>query len=499
MSHTISRRQLLGGIGLTAVGAALFPSMVGCAPGDAARGTNLLYNFNATNTANRDAAKVSTALSRLLSDRGLNFGVDLTPVADYDQQMRLQISAGDAGDLFFTAPWANNFGQNASQGNLLAIEDLLKEHAPGLWGSLSPEVWNAARVNGDIYGVINQQRFPKMWGFFGGDDVLERYGIDPASIASYAELEPYLARIKQEQPDLVPWQTDAGGNGALFKPEIYGWDPIAIAYGLAVRHDDPDLKVFNMYDTPEYAADVREIRRWREAGYVAATPPSNADANTMFQNRQNALSFGQITPSNPQYYAFPTSGACFVSEPLLNTDGVCATLIGVSATTEQPEQVIQFLELMNTDRDVYNMVCFGIEGENWEYADEALDVVTLAGNQTAETAGWNPNSDWQFGNQFNAHYRNLDDAEKKRWELEAELNANATVSNAIGFTVDVSALQTEAATISAAVGEFGPQAGLGLLPADEALSQLLSRLDTAGMPKLLEAAQEQIDDWNSTR
>ncbi len=42
---------------------------------------------------------------------------------------------------------------------------------------------------------------------------------------------------------------------------------------------------------------------------------------------------------------------------------------------------------------------------------------------TAETSGYNPNTDWMFGNQFNAYYR--DAAQVGAWEATKEMNDTA--------------------------------------------------------------------------
>jgi putative aldouronate transport system substrate-binding protein len=338
-----------------------------------------------------------------------------------------------------------------------------------------------------------------MWGYNGQQKLLDKYNFPADKPNSFADLEPLLAKVKQGESGITPWNTDKTGNGRLFYPEIFGWDPIATPYGLAVRYDDDDLKVFNMYDTPEYEAACVLSRRWNKSGYSVANPPSNTDASAQYNAGKIAFGSGQQTPTNPQFTSFKTNGKCFVTPLLLNTDGVAATLVGVNAKTPEPEKAVQYLEAINTDDELYNLMCFGIEGKHYDFTDKALKVVGYPTGVTATSDRWNPNTDWAFGNQLNSFYRTEADAKAKRWEVEGALNKSATPSKAIGFSFDVAALQTAAATVSAAILELEPQASIGLVDAPKGRDQLLKKMQASGSDKLLAAAQQQIDDWKASK
>lgn len=491
--NTISRRSLLlagGGIAAGIAGAGLLSSCSRNDGGGSGDGpVDLVYTFMATKEL-PDAGKVQDALNDLLAERGASYTVTLDPLQDYNQAMGLRIASGDPGDLYFTAPWSNSYATNASDGNLLELDDLLAEHAPELLASMSPDVWDAARVNGRIYGVINQQRFPKMWGFQGKQEVVDQLGMDPAAITSFADLEPFLIRVK-EAGELLPWSTSNQAHGKLFQPEIHGFDPIATTLALAVRYDDDSLAAFSWFDTPEFEDAVRTMRRWNELGLVEPTPPSADDMQTRWNSGQTAFADAQYLPTNPQNTEFPTIGNTFVRRPLLNTDGVLATLTGINVDTPDPAAVLSFLEALNTDLDVYRTICFGIEGTHYVPSADHPDLVEAGPQQAA----YDPNTDWVFGNQFNAPYRNPADAESKRWESERDLNESAVPSKAIGFSLTTDRIRTEVAAVTAAIDEHGPLALTGQLDADEALSNLRSAVERAGLPRILQEAQEQLDEF----
>ncbi len=474
--------------------AAFGPTLTSCSSASAGKGgTSSSVGFQFLgNTNESDSGIVQDAMNAYLKKQGKDFTVGLDPTQNYDQAMTLAMSANSAKDVFFTAPWANDYYRNVGNGNLLALDDLLPVHAPKLWASLPSSVWDAARVNGKIYAVINQQRFPKLWGFVVQQKLAEQHKLDLATVNTFGDLEPFLASVKQANSGITPFATDLIADCTVFRPEIQGWDPVAGIYGLAVKYDDASLQVFNMYDTPEFRASAALIRTWHNKGYTVASPPSQADMNSKMNAAQIAVNSGQYAPSGAQFFPYATIGKSLVPRPILNTDGVCATLNGIRHDTPNAQQAVEFLEMMNTDKDFYNLACFGIEGTHYVFTDKTLGVVGPPPGQTAATSKWNPNLDWAFGNQFNAYYRDIADAKAHRWDVEAAINKSAVVSKAIGFAVDTSKIKTQVATVSAAMGEYLPQVLNGLIDADKGVSQLLSRLDQAGLPVIMKEVQAQL-------
>jgi putative aldouronate transport system substrate-binding protein len=156
---------------------------------------------------------------------------------------------------------------------------------------------------------------------------------------------------------------------------------------------------------------------------------------------------------------------------------------------------VEFLETVNTDKELYNLLCFGIKGKDYVITDPALGVAGLPKGVTTTSDRYNPNVDWQFGNQFNAYYRTADDAKAKRWQAEARLNSTSATSKALGFSLNTSGLRTQIATVTAVLTQYQQQVAIGLVTPAQGVAKLLSQLDHAGMDTLLSEAQKQMDAW----
>ncbi len=113
---------------------------------------------------------------------------------------------------------------------------------------------------------------------------------------------------------------------------------------------------------------------------------------------------------------------------------------------------MQVLELINTDATVYNLLARGIEGTHWVWVDEANKVMGYPEGMDSGTSPYNPNTDWMFGNQFNAYYR--DAKQVGAWEATKEMNDDAYPSQALGFVVNREPIKNEIAQVTAISDEL---------------------------------------------
>lgn len=102
---------------------------------------------------------VEKALSALAMER-ISATVKLVTFdwGTFDQKISLANAAGEKHDLYYTAPWINNYYTNIRQEYLLKLEKLLPDLAPILWGSMTPETWDAPEL-GAASTVRSTSRF----------------------------------------------------------------------------------------------------------------------------------------------------------------------------------------------------------------------------------------------------------------------------------------------------------------------------------------------------
>lgn len=454
---------------------------------------NLRYVF--VGSPQKDTDAVQKDLSQLIQQKGVNATITLEVIdwGAYNERVTLMNTGGEPFDLVFTAPWINNYYQNVANGTLRPLDDLLVQYAPGLWASMPPTTWDAARVGGKIYGVINQQIFPKLFGPVFRKDLAEKYQIDVEGITSYEQLTPILQQIKDGEPDL---RYVFLGDNASHK-EIWGYDPIDQALGFpAVKFDDSSARVVNFFETPEAVAYATLAKTWREAGFTSIDELKKEEIDGLIKAGQVAVLMAEVIKPGVEQELANKYGQEWVGRALapnyLTTGGVVATLTGIPTTSQHPETAMQFLELVNTDPEVYNLLAKGIEGTHWRFVDAKNRVIELIPD-----SGYNPNTDWEFGNQFNAYY--TDPAAVGNWERTKALNDAAKPSPILGFTFDRTPVETELAQLSEVFARaLKPvYAGDGDVAANIAAGN--AELKAAGADVVIAEIQRQIDAWLATR
>jgi putative aldouronate transport system substrate-binding protein len=450
----------------------------------------------------RDLQQVQDAINEILNeDIGVNLTLEPIDFGAYNDRMQLQLAAGEPCDIIFTAPWINSYTNNVSNGSLLELDDLLKEEAPGLWASMPESTWDAARINTKIYGVINQQIFPKPWGVHVRKDLLDKYDFSLDTVTKWEDMEPFLEAVKEGE-GITPIIADNSGGTSLWRTQYYGYDGLDDGIGfVGIKADDETLTVVNLLETPEYREAANLSKKWVDAGYFPADPVSPDEAQAAFRAGLFAMGYHVEKPGN-DVESQTAYGWEFVSKNLtdpliLDTSGATATMNAICSTSEHPIEAMRVLEKINTDPEVYNLLSRGIEGVHWVWEDEAAKVIKYPDGVDATTTGYEPNTDWMFGNQFNAYYRSQ--AQVGAWEATKVMNDTAYPSQALGFVVDRTPIQTEVAQVTAVLEELGRPIDWGWVAYDDAAPELIERINEAGAQTIIDEIQRQLNDWKAAQ
>ncbi len=464
------------------------------------------YTFDAFSKLS-DAPAVSDAMSNTAQMKKLNIKVNLNPIdgASYDQKLQLGYTAGQPYDMVFTAPWVNNYTQNALKGNFLALDDLLPKYAPDLYNSMPAAFWNAVKVNGKIYGVPNQNYFAYVYGVFMNKTFADKYQqYIPATLTSYADIEPFLDQIKAHEPGITPvYMSDQGfAGGILFSGADYGIDTFSGSSSVAgIRYNDTQMKVFNVYESPEYRQAVELRWKWKQKGYFKNDPVPVAQAVQQVQANQYGMLIGQQAkpndiPTIEQHFGIKMTVKT-VGTPFLTTDGLVQNMNAIARTSTHPDKVLQFMNLVNTDPEIFNLLCHGIEGKHYVFVDKAQKLIGFPPGVTATDDAYNPGSDWMFGNEQNGYY--TDPNSVGVFENIQKTNTTAARSAAFGFSFDPTNVKTEIAQLSPIIsgvptGALTTALMYGKLNPND-LPKFLDQIKQAGGDTIVAEAQKQLDAW----
>ncbi len=414
---------------------------------------------------------------------------------EYNDKMKMMIAAGEEFDLCFTSSWANPYVQGTKNGAFVELDELLAIHGQNINKQIPAKYFNAVKIDGKISAIPNYQIFAAVNGLMIKKDLVEKYNLDVQSIKKIQDLDSFFEKVKLGEPDLTPLFT-RGGDIPPFNLETgYKVDKATDSWNLPIYYDNrgDDLKVVYLEDIKERRDIANQLRDWYKKEYIrkdeatikdqAAERKSGKYAAYIASNITPTAQFGESKANGYDVIAVPIAPA------IINTTYIIATLTAVSRTSKNPERAVMLYDLILENKELYNIVCNGIEGENYTKLDDIFI------EPIADT-GYAPDTDWVFGNQFNAYIKKGLPADI--WEKTIALNESAEVSALLGFTYNTEALKNEIAQVEAIYEEYSAAIGTGTIDINEYEEEMKTKLNNAGLQKIIDDVQNQINEWKKT-
>ena len=440
-------------------------------------------------------AVLEEANAYLLEKLNCTLKIVETDFGSYDQKMQMVIGAGEEFDLCYTANWSNNFYNNVNKNAFLELNDLLDQYAPDLVKIMPEAGWGAATVSGNIYAVPNMQIWTMTNCISISKEYVDKYNFDVSSVKELRDLEPLLEAVKADNPDMYPFAADVGGVLDMMT-QAMGYDELAGRHipGVVLL-DDEELKVVNQFELPQVMEHYQLMYEWSQKGYI------RPDASTITSYLPDVAAgkhvvrvVGNLKPGievgEKEIWGGRDVVIVQMSDSWLPTSGITATMTAVSRSSKHPEKAVEFLNLFNTDKYLYNLITQGIEGKHYE----KLDGEYIA---PIENSGYAPGADWMYGNQFMAYLK--EGQAEDDWEQTTAMNESGKTSTAFGFVFDPTAVQNEIASVSAVVEEYELSLDTGAVDPAVMMPEFLEKLERAGSQTIIDEIQRQLDEWNANR
>jgi putative aldouronate transport system substrate-binding protein len=450
----------------------------------------------------KDTARVQAALNTAIAAKLPNTTVELRPTdwGAYDQKMNLTYASGQDCDLAFSASWINNYGLNAANGNLRALDDLLPKSAPQLFKRYSADVWRAVKVGGKVYGIPNFDPSPKLWGVVVDAAMARKYNLNLATVRSFADLTPFLQRVRAGEPNRTAMYADPN-NTLTTAMEYLGFDPVIDNLFVGVKYNDKGLKVVSVTSTPEFRRGIELARAWNQAGITPRSLPNADEAEAGRRAGKYVAIVDQWTgaPKVEEYknqWTMDVVGKS-LTPSFITTAASTAALTSVCATSKNPERALALLELLHTDPAIYRTLVLGVQDTHWVWKDQAKRMVAYPSGVSADNAPYNV-AGWLLSpGPQGAYYRSASDPANE--EILSRINRSAQASVALGFAFNADPVKTEIAQLSAVMKELAQPLRFGQVDAATGLATLQQRLQAAGMDRVVAEVQRQLTAWSKTQ
>jgi putative aldouronate transport system substrate-binding protein len=436
-----------------------------------------------------DEKLVEEALNKILTEK-INATIDIAPIdwGAWDDKMNLMIASREPVDVLFTAQW-NGHAKNVAKGAFIELGDLIQKFGQGILEEQDPAFLEGAKIDGKNYAIPTTKELAASGGIVFRKDIADELGLDMASVKQPEDLGPIYAKVKEKYPDMVPLYTQ---DGALFNAHYFAqYD--ALGDGTipgVIMKTGTDTTVQLVQEMDLYKRYLAVARDFYTKGYInqdaATTQLAAADAfkaGTAFSSTESLKPGKAAEVANATGLQGKLDQIMF-SERTVSTAEPAGSMLAISSTSKDPERAMMFINLLHTDKEVNNLVTFGIEGVHYTRNGDIISATDKTPNYAHGIA-------WQIGNQFLNYIWDTEDPNK--WANFAEFNKGAIKSPALGFTFNPENVKTEVGALANVIKQYEKAIQTGSVDYEKMLPEYVAALKAAGSDAVIAEKQKQLD------
>ncbi len=457
----------------------------GCAGGGTEEKDLVWYMIG---SAPNDLDKVMTEVSKITKEK-IGVGVKMYQVtnADYPKKIQTMLNSGEEFDLCFINQMQLD---NIRKGNFYELSDMLQKQGKDMVENIPAEVFDLAKIDGKLYGIPTYKETAWQNTWMVNAQIAEKYNIDYSQITTLEEMEPLLQKVKDgEGAGFLPLMPYSAGMIGVTPYEFVG-DTI---FGTKLNFENPtdvDHKIVNVYETEEAKDHLRTMRDYYQKGFLPQDVTGNSDAE------KKGTWFLNLNAYQPEYEISDSAAKGYQIDVVYRHTPVMSNTIGamnaIPVSCKRPEKVMEFLNLVNTDSEIRNMIGYGIKGVHYNLNEDGKRVLTQQGKDNYGTM-----PQYALGNLLITDLSEND--RNGKWERFAEYNESAIESPLKGFFFDSRSVKTEVAAMENVISQYKKDLLFGRVDPEVVLPEFLQKLKDVGSDKVQAEMQRQYDEFLSKK
>ncbi|WP_239616554.1 ABC transporter substrate-binding protein [Cohnella mopanensis] len=473
----------------TATGSAA-PSSSAAASTDSGETYEVVMGYPLLGPVPKDLGEVEAAISKITKEK-INVTVKLLgiPFGQWFQQQNLMLTGNEKLDVMLAD--FNTYGGMVAAKQLAPLDDLLNEQGQGIKDVLGSKL-DVARIDGKIYATPVNPLPLGGTAIVMAKDILDQADIDISTINSTNDLDQVFKSVKEKNPAIIPIAANPQGSMPLTTlfDTLGKFDSLLDGLGV-LDSSDSSMKVVNLYETPEYTDALRKLRSWYQAGYISKDAATTKVTGSDQIKAGKALATVAGDQPGVEKQAAAGTGKEMVKvtaqKPLQTTQGVLGLIWAIPANNSKNQsKAMEFLNLTYTDKDIINLINFGIEGKHYTKKSDNI-ISVLPGD------GYSMHQSFMFGNVQLTYLTDLEDPTIR--EQGKAFEETFVDSKALGFTPNLDAVKTEVAAVKNVTAQFVPALETGSVDPDKILPQFIEKLKASGIDKIVAEKQKQLDAW----
>jgi len=432
----------------------------------------------------------------------LNIELQLNYVAwgDYINKTKLMSAGGEAFDIYLS--FFTELSGNISRKQCIPLNGLLDKYGADLKKQIPQAQWDSLTIDGEIYGIPAVYAMTEMGrGFLVRKDLREKYKLP--EITDIATYETFLDTIAKNEKGIIPMLGETlsimYADKSMAGHSIYtlGCDSFQYMY---VDIDKKPFKVENYLKTGLFRKLWQEDIKAYGNGWMEKDILTDNDRDGKFVSGQAASMAGDLyNITERQNLLQKNVPGAEIELAVINKNGRWINMYPannfgmISSTSRNPERAVMFMNWLRKSQENYDSYMLGIEGETYN----------LVGGKAEVPSGTNPTDRFNPTPWLTMHmpYTRTWTTDSKAYSdaLEFWNSLQPENSDLISFSYSSENVKAEKAAVEKVCMEEGRPLQTGLLSSEQDYDKLLEDLDKAGLPKIIEDTQRQIDIYMAKR
>ena len=422
---------------------------------------------------------------------GMKVEIQCIGWGDWTNVRSVTVQTGDDWDLIFT-----DAGSYYSDIDLGALADLTPymDQVPGLTDLIPQPYFDACKVGGKLYAIPAYKDSSMTDFFVWNKDSVEAYFPGYADAHTLAEVYEGLKAINAATGEI--W----GVSGSIGAIDAHSHDGAALGRAGIGINVYGGTEFVAMYEDEALLSQYRILHQMFQDGLInsdAATRTGEYDGPTVVGTAQGWPSAGVTVwgPNRGEEVVCVQYG-----DTLVSNGTIMGSMTGINASSDHVLEALKFIELVNTDSYVRDMLGYGEEGVQWEYTE-------AYGEKRVHKIEGAPS--WSFAAYTQGTFFNwtlTDDVETNYWVEEVQVqNENAIASPALGFVVDTT-VEVNGKTVAdhvngfaATVTEYFNLFASGTADPDETVAEMMGVLRAADFDAVLAEINRQYAEFLASK
>ncbi len=444
----------------------------------------------------RDLESVENAFNELTL-KELNMKVHLMPITfgTYGQQIQLLLSGDEPLDI---VPFGSgDFGNFIQAGYIEDLNQYLDAYGQDIKEIVGEEDIRCCELDGFLAAIPNMHERTNPLYVVMRTDLLEETGFTADDIKDFSDLTPVFAKVKENHPEMLIY----GGAVNNMFPALLSNNMVdglnVTTYGAfgVLEDGGQTTTVTNLYESEGFKEACYLVREWFQAGYISADIATSTDTGEAQMKAGNLFSF--TANGKPDIKAEKDASTGYDTTCIKLTGDTCYTTTtnqlnyGISSNSQDPEKAMILLNWIYKTKEANDLLNWGVEGKDYEVQEDGT--IDYPEGVTAENVGYHQGFGFAMPNQYNSYvWAGNDPAVFEQYQ---EVRDNAQVSKAYGFIFNTEPVINEWSALTTVGSQYLATVVSGTVDVDTALEELNQELYNAGLQKVMDEKQKQLDEW----